>query len=450
VPGTRAFRQRLGRLLRLARQYEWDSLSAADHEQLRVIVMPARLVVGFEQDAGDNVPFHTAVRNFIGLTHIRPPRTYGAAVENEAKADAVLDYLSSNPVRAGGRPRITATQATWYAGTINAAQVKRAKLPRHDDVRAAEIVRALLFGGRSTTLAVNRGIRSLTAEKTPRATARSDIAAELVLRPYRTAHPKLSRTDIVARRSALQRALRLGEITEQRDTALKEGFPNSAYTLEKLRDEALDDVRMAAGEGTALEAAQTELAVKAVYYMIIADTMALRREGYASSGAEEDEDDDDIDNRSIATVLRAMLSTERGVHQAYAVIVAGRARQQLTVVDRNGKPVHATDGSIQQLTDELVRHTYNNEAIGTATTGAAGAKRRWRELVASVDHLRRAAGVLAEVKFSDGSSQRWIDANGWPTGDIDSQRAILDKVSRALADWGDAYEPDGRGLDSDT
>jgi len=250
---------------------------------------------------------------------------------------------------------------------------------------------------------------------------------------------------MVARRSALQRLLRLGEITKQSQTVLLEGLRSSAWTLEELRDAALDEVKSAAGEGTELAPAQTELAVKAAYYMIIADTMALRREGYASTTA-EDGDDVETDDRSVAAVIGAMLSNTRGVHQAYSIVRAGRSGDPLLEVDDDGYLVEGSDEP-RVLTNEIVRNTYNNEPMTHATHGAAGARRRWDELVTDIAQTEKATKTMAAVKVTAGSAQTWLEANGWPLTDVRNARERLDWVSRQLASWGDAHQAGEEDVD---
>lgn len=67
--------------------------------------------------------------------------------------------------------------------------------------------------------------------------------------------------------------------------------------------------------------------------MVATEPMALRREGY---GGDENAARDE---RALSVVLRAMLSRKRGIHQAYAVIRAGRAGEPLFEVDEGGAPV---------------------------------------------------------------------------------------------------------------
>ncbi|PSJ29634.1 hypothetical protein B7P34_06115 [Streptosporangium nondiastaticum] len=422
---ARAFRREVNRWLRLAQKQGWDSLSPAEKGKLRALTVPARVVVGFVPDVRAGVRFHTAVRNFIGLTHIRPPKPYGSAVENEAKGDAVLDSLAE-PTRS--RPaRITLQEKRWFAGVITEQEAAEEGFSQHWDVRAAEIVRTLLGGGVGTTRRVNAGIRSLTAKQRPRREDRVDIAVELILRPVRTEkNNALQYTR--PRRAVLQRAYRLPEIVDLPADALLEGAIGGGQSLEELRDAALKEAAEGLGASGRLGIAQTELAVKAAYYMVTADTMALQTEGSGAARAE--------DSRSTVGVLRAMLSQQRGVIQAYEVVRAGRLGSPLHEVDEEGTPVRTAEGGYRELTDALVRHTYNGETFTAAAAGLPAARARWATVTKSVENLGQAVQHMAAVPVYEGG-ESLVEREGWDVRAIEEVRSGIDKISRKLADWGD-------------
>ena len=58
-------------------------------------------------------------------------------------------------------------EARWFAALASPKEVRDAGLPKHADVRAAEIIRAFAYGGRRTALRINAGIRSITARGSP-------------------------------------------------------------------------------------------------------------------------------------------------------------------------------------------------------------------------------------------------------------------------------------------
>ncbi|MFF6907257.1 hypothetical protein ACFY9Q_15075 [Streptomyces sp. NPDC012389] len=434
---VRKFRREVNRWLRLPQKQDWDSLSPADQGKLRALTVPARVVVGFEPDTRAGVRFHTAVRNFIGLTHIRPPKPYGSAVENEAKGDAVLDSLAE-PTRS--RPaRITSQEKLWFAAMINEQEAAEEGFSPHQDVRAAEIVRAVLGGGTGTARRVNEGIRSLTAKQRPHREDRVDIAVELILRPVRTA-----RNDLVAyvrpRRAALQRAYRLKEIEELPTDALLEGGLDGSRSLEELRTAAAKEAAEGLGASGRLGVAQTELAIKAAYYMITADTMALQNEGSGAARAD--------DSRSAVGVLRAMLSQHRGVVQAYEVVRAGRLGRPLYEVDEDGTPIRTAEGGYRNLTDARVRQTYNGEMLTEALVGIVAVRARWATVANSVENLRRAVDEMESVPADEGCGSL-VKRDGWDPEQVEKARSSLDRTSRKLADWADLHNDQKKELDKD-
>ncbi|WP_146055674.1 hypothetical protein [Streptomyces malaysiensis] len=424
----RKFRQEVNRWIRLIQKQGWDNLSEEEQAKARALTIPARVVVGFRPDARANQLFHTTVRNFIGLTHIRPPKPYGPAVENEAKADAVLDALAQPTTT---RPaRISASEKHWFAGVITEHDALTEGFSRHRDVRASEIVRAVLGGGISTARRVNDGIRSLTAKQRPKREDRVDIAVELILRPVRT--EKSDALQFVRpRRAVLQRAYRMPEIEALPSESTLEGTAEDPRSLEDLRDEALEEVEHGFGDSGRLGIAQTELAVKAAYYMAVSEPMALQREVFGGSGDEDD--------RTLPVVVRAMLSRRRGVFQAYEIVRAGRRGQKLYEVDEAGMLTLTAGGETRELSDSLVRHTYNGEPLAEVASGFKAASLRWADVTTAVEALKKSVANMARVPIHVGGANL-VERDGWESEQVSSLRSKLDRIDRTLADWADRYD----------
>jgi hypothetical protein len=433
-PGSRALRQRLGRLIRLGDDVDWDKLDEDTRQRLRALTMPARVIIGYRPATRHPVEFHVAVRNLIGLTHIRPPRAYGRPVEDRAKADAVIDYLRDAPDYGG--PYLGDAEANWFRGDLLVSEAEAEGLSAHLDVRAAELARKLIAGGRRTTLRVNAGIRSLTAKQVIQPTERVDIAVELALRPMQGVVAEDHAADpIPARRAALQRALRLAGLVELPfDEPWSEGLPDSPVSLKDLRDAALAET-MHIVQGNSLEPAQIELAVKAAYYMVTASPMAVRREGYGVQGPGMKKDA--AAEVSVPVLLRNMVSRAQGVHQAYSIIVAGRAGTPLRVVDDDGE-IARERGKPLPLTDTTTRQLYAQAPVTETTTGPEGAANRWRELNTAFHAFEAAWRAMGDVESDSGS--RYLDDHGWPSSEIGPLRTRLDRIDRRLADWADRDE----------
>ncbi|MCA1712577.1 MAG: hypothetical protein LC789_13465 [Actinobacteria bacterium] len=315
-------------------------------------------------------------------------------------------------------------------------------LPSAPDIRAADIAQALLMGGRPTAARVNGGIRSITAEAHPTRDTRVDAAVELILRPWLAGAAELPPARVQARRAAMQRVFRLPAIPEQENGTLWEGLPDSPLNLEQLRDTALKDART--GDGETMTEAQVELGIKAAYYMVLAEPMALRRE---QVGRLEDAEVDK-DNRALSVVLRTMMSSSRGCRQAYAAVVDGRRGGPILEVDRAGRRTKDAAGGPVVLTDQLVRSTYGGAPRpSAAATGPAAAKARWTELLAAVEDLVRRNEALFSVKAASG--RPLVADEGWPEGEVGPVLLRLGRVERslgALADrWQELHEQDEDG-----
>jgi len=431
----RLFRQQIGAVLRLLHEHGWAGIDDEDRRKLRALTMPARIIVGYRQEVSRGVSFDSAVRSLIGLMHIAPPLRYGVDVERDATADAVLDALK-RPYR-GRTPRISSDEARWFAAVMSPEECKAAGFSQHSDVRAADITRALLHGGRGTTLRVNAGIRSITARSSPSIDERVAIAVELILRPWRTAHAGDEHLNLTARRSALQRAYGLPEIRGQPDEPLLEGLTDSPYHLEDLRDHALEEVSGGFGrrKDKPLQSAQVELATKAAYYLILSEPMGLRREAPPNVRLA----DGTSDQRSPSVVLTAMLATKRGVWQAYEVVARGRVGDPLWEVDEGGSLASDAQGNRIVLTNERLRETYGGRRSPTRPkTGLAAVEDLWHDLVGAVVAMEKATKIVAAVPSVAGRS--YLDEEGWPSAEVDPLRRRLDRIDHLLRGWEDRWD----------
>lgn len=424
----RGFRQVLGSVIRRTAERPWHDLDPDDQASARVLTMPARVIVGYKGDPARDVGFADAVRALVGLMHINPPMAYGSTTTNNAIADAVLDALR-RPLKTRP-PWLDETQRRWFAATMTPAERDDAGLPTAPDVRAAQITRMLLHGGKRTAQRVNAGIRAVTSQRNPTPEERVDICVELILRPWVSRHRGEPDLPPTPRRAALQRALRIPEIPKEPDDDLLEGFADSPWTLERLRDQALSEVD---NDEVEFGHAQVELATKAGYYMVLSEPMALQRE---RAGQRESEDKD---NRGPGQVLRTMLQTRRGVLQAYSVVVAGRRGESLLEVGNDGHLI-MRDRQPVVLTDEIVRSTYGGRERKSAapTSGTAAVNAAWEQVVQLVDHLDAATEKMAAVRGASGRPV--IKEAGWPPNLSSGIRNRLDRLSRRLGRWEDVWE----------
>ncbi|PNG93424.1 hypothetical protein SMF913_28889 [Streptomyces malaysiensis] len=185
------------------------------------------------------------------------------------------------------------------------------------------------------------------------------------------------------------------------------------------------------GDSGRLGIAQTELAVKAAYYMAVSEPMALQREVFGGSGDEDD--------RTLPVVVRAMLSRRRGVFQAYEIVRAGRRGQKLYEVDEAGMLTLTAGGETRELSDSLVRHTYNGEPLAEVASGFKAASLRWADVTTAVEALKKSVANMARVPIHVGGANL-VERDGWESEQVSSLRSKLDRIDRTLADWADRYD----------
>jgi hypothetical protein len=139
------------------------------------------------------------------------------------------------------------------------------------------------------------------------------------------------------------------------------------------------------------------------------------------------------------------LARSRGVHQAYEIVRAGRRGEPLLEVDEKGVPNRSAAGEVRELTDTLVRHTYNGEPSTDVpqTTGHKAASLRWAEIRLKVEELTRAVAAMEAVPVDEGG-RSLVQRDGWDTEQIKELRATLDRSDRKLATWADVHEDNKR------
>ncbi|MEU4681558.1 hypothetical protein [Streptomyces xinghaiensis] len=195
------FRTLLGRVAGAAAM-PLEALSERQRQELRALVIPAKIVVGYRPDPGSRKTLAEAMRFIVGITHVDPPKRWDTASRLDAQAEAVLEDLLH-------RGRITEEDAGYYAGLLSPKEAERYGYSRYADARAGAIVWALLT--RKNRPVCSAAIRRVTARARVHVRDIVPVAAELSLRGWPgRADPSATRVDGV--RSALQRMLLSSDI----------------------------------------------------------------------------------------------------------------------------------------------------------------------------------------------------------------------------------------------
>lgn len=415
----RAFRGLVGGVVADALKAPED-LTTDEAHRVRALVAPAIIVLRFRPDDGSSLRYDQAVRFVVGLTHVEPPKAWGAASENDALADAVIEEFVE-------RRLISQAQAGWFAASLTPAQAAEAGFDTHADTRVADIVATFL--PRSAHRALGKGVRRVTARARVSADQRAKVTTEMLLRPWRSGRPDQDR--VAAVRSTLQRAYTLGPIAEG-------GWRRGTDDPDKLLDEALNDLAGGVNSGPA----GIELAIRGGYWLAV--HQSLRRDARLSN-----------DQRPPSSVLQKMTESEHGLRALHAAIINGRAGEQPGRVDKHGAPLRSKDTDVPlNVDDNWLRRTFPArsalpEIEGEKETPRSQFERARRGVEDLVDSLESA---LREVETVEGRTGPYVRQFGWPTENAEALGSRLNRLSARLSVWGQLYaviedpgEPDDGG-----
>ena len=146
---------------------------------LRALQIPATLIVGFRANAGSAVDFAGAMRSYVGLLHVEPPKEWDDAAERDAKGDSVLHELAAQAIA-------DEVKRDYLAGMLAPSDAVAAGYGEHLDERAAEIIQIFTSEDQPIWGIVGRGIKRLSAKTRITRAERAKVAAEIALRAVQT------------------------------------------------------------------------------------------------------------------------------------------------------------------------------------------------------------------------------------------------------------------------
>ncbi len=401
----RAFRGLLGGTIADALRAPED-LTSEEARRVRALVAPATIVLRFRPEEGSSRRYDQAVRFVVGITHVDPPKAWGAASENDALADAVIEEFIE-------RRLISQAQAGWLGATVTATEALEAGFDGHQDTRVADIVATFL--PRSAQRPFSKGVRRVTAQSAVRAEQRARITTELILRPWRSGRSDQDR--VAAVRSTIQRAYTLAPLAEA-------GWRRGTDDPDKLLDEALRDLQGGINSGPA----GIELAIRGGYWLAI--HQGLRRDARTS-----------VDQRPPSSVLQKLTESEHGLRVLHEAIVSGRAGNRPDRVDGNGALLRTSGDASIIVEDDWLRRTFPAGSVipdieGEKETPKSKLERARRKVGELVESLESA---LREAETVEGPTGPYVRDFGWPTNDADGLGGRLNKLSARLAVWGQMY-----------
>jgi hypothetical protein len=400
--------------------------------QRNALITPARVFLRFTPQAGATYDFARAVAAFVGMLHVDPPRPWTPTGKLEAMAESVLDVLRSASV-------LDDTRHDYLAGLLTPEAASDAGLPTERDAQAAHVLATLLQSDLRDL--VDRGIMDVTAKRSVTAPRRTDVIAELALRPTRSAavtkpagDPARERAN--AMRAAFLRATHMTSYTARR-------WSVTGRTPDELLAGALAELARPDAEQEHPDAwrDRLELAALAQYHLTAYEV--LKREPMGNR---------DADGRSPQEILGLMLEDERGLRLLRQAVIDGRAGRAPRLVDEGGRIVRGNlnddgvvhpdpDGDDVALTDQWLRydgfpsggHMIRPVSIGSETP-MMKASRLQQHILYAIEQLAKSLEDLDNLDAVGGGT--FMELQGWPASDTKNSVDMLIEAQAKLGYWG--------------
>ena len=403
------------RVKRINEAYDRGERDADTIYALRLERVPALILVGFEPYPGGTTTFPTAVRSFVALRHVDPPKPWGEGPENESLADEVLDELLR-------RGLITETEREYYAGSCTKAEARAAHLPDDPVLRAARLVHLFSAGGEEVYEAIRVAVTSQSTRKRMTQRLMNDLATALVLRAV-----SKDRADIDQARRYLRHAF--GKAAHRQGAWAATSRPTDELVAAALREveTALALDRDEPGP------ASVELAVRAALPLIIDGRLNADR-GTSNN--------DQPDRRTPGEVLDAMRRKAQGIRQLGQALGDFADGVGIRAIGEDGAIRMLEDDSAEQmLSDVWLRFEYPPAGKAKAARPGDSPTDRYDRAVealgGAMEELERCFIALAAVTGDDG--QPLVDRRGVETRLTDPWRDRLRDVDGELLLWARAF-----------
>ncbi len=382
---------------------------------LRCERIPALILVGFRPHPSGTTGFPTAVKSFVALRHVDPPKPWGEGPENESLADEVLDELHR-------RDLISETEREYYAGSCTKSEAEAARLPVDPALRAARIVR--LFTSRDADIsdAIRVAVTSQSTRKRITTKLMNDLATALILRAV---------ADEPAKVDQLRRYLRhaFGKSAHRGD------WTATGRSTDQLVKESLAEIRAAIGNGSTEEPgpASMELAVRASYPLVVSGRLNADRG--TSNNAQPD-------RRTPGELLDTMRRSIHGVFQLGQALRDYEEGSAPRAVDE--------DGNVKRLSDDTADQTVSDIYLRNEFPPPGKMKAK-RPGDTPIDHYHNAlnafgAALLAvEETFGDLTSvigddgQPIVDVQGVEPRHTENWRKLIGRLDEEMVVWGRTF-----------
>jgi hypothetical protein len=296
-----------------------------DLGKANALILPARIVVGFEPDPTGTADFAKAVHNYVALIHgDLPPKSWPETARVDAKADSVVAEFEQAEI-------LTPTRARYFEGMLSPSEARKKKLPGTADERGLAIVSLLTSRQGAVHAAIRRGIVQRTERRNLTKSVKAELCAELALRGVRS---MLSPKTMSGSREVL-------EDIYQQPSIWEKSLKPSGKTPAALLKEALKERE--AGKGGS---ATAELGALGGFWLT-AHRVLREARFFASQKIR--------DGRQPRSVLSALMDSEWGLQMLARAISDGREGDVIWHVDAEGKRVKDAHGKFLEASNDLIR-----------------------------------------------------------------------------------------------
>jgi hypothetical protein len=302
-----------------------DEVSEGELARANALILPARIVIGFDPDVTGHADFAKAVHNYVQLIHgDLPPKPWPDTARIDAKADSVIAELEQADI-------LTPNKAQYFEGMLAPTDARRAKLPASADERGLLIATTLSDPKGSIHAAIRRGVVQPSERKNLTKGVKAEIAAELALRGARGI---LTPKELSGAREVLSSVYQNPAVWEKK---LKPSGRDPADLL-KL---ALKELKTGKGGP-----ATAELGALGAFWLT-AHRVLREARFFASEQIR--------DGRAPSNVVSALMDSEWGLRYLARAVTDGRDGDVIWHVDKNGKRVKSATGEFMKATNELLR-----------------------------------------------------------------------------------------------
>jgi hypothetical protein len=380
---------------------------------LRCERIPALILVGFRPHPSGTTGFPTAVKSFVALRHVDPPKPWGEGPENESLADEVLDELHR-------RDLISSTQRDYFAGSCTRTEAAAAHLPVDPVLRATQIIRLFTSREEGVEDAIRVAVTSQSTRKRITTKLMNELATALILRAVADDPSKIDQY-----RRYLRHAF--GK------AAHRSGWEATGRTTEHLVKEALSEVREAIANGTTAEPepgpASMELAIRASYPLVVSGRLNADR---GSSGNAQP------DRRTPGEILDTMRRSQHGIHQLGQALRDFDEGPRLRAVDEQGKVKRLADDSADQMVNDIyLRNEFPPPGKAKAARPGDTPNDRYHnalnKLGAALLDVDQAFEGLTSVVGDDG--QPIVESQGVEPRLTDAWRESLGRLDEEMIVW---------------